>query len=222
LIRLTTFFAERRRALGRAGSFGLGDMDLRMEGAAARCRTSRGSQGARWALALASLAAASCAIDGADACGAHQVYKTGGTIVDYQVCVCDEAHGYVFDQQRGYGCKSCPAGHQAVDGECVAPTPDAGSQREDASADAMTASAPTGVGESCKTDADCAKYDATYCEALSLHVCLVDKCAKGENACGADTGCCDYSALLAGFSLCIPNDQLDNGNCPMGGKKVQP
>jgi hypothetical protein len=171
----------------------------------------------RCTMALAGLAAASCAIEDADACDPHQVYETGGTLLNYGVCVCDETSGYVFDEPRGYGCKRCAVDETIVEGKCVAAMSDAGAEQTDSA----SAPEPTGVGEPCKTSADCAEFDAKYC-AAQTGACMIEKCATGENACASASVCCDYSLLLSGFSLCIPDDQLDSGNCPMGGMKVEP
>lgn len=172
----------------------------------------------RWLVALTALSAASCTIEGSEACGDHQVHKQGGTVIDYSVCVCDEASGYVFDTAKGYGCTRCAEGTTIIDGKCAAPKPDAQVPEGDA---APTKTEPTGVGEACKTATDCAAFDAKYC-AAAMGMCLVDKCAKGENICGSNSSCCDFSALLAGFSICVPDGNLVNGNCPMGGMKVEP
>ncbi len=169
------------------------------------------------AVALASLAFGGCAIEGNEACGAHQVYKTGGDILEYAVCVCDEAKGYVFDELQGYGCKRCPEGEMPIGGKCAAPAPDGGQELADASS---SPSAPTGVGEYCESSDDCADFDAKYC-AVQTNACMLDSCATGANTCTADTVCCDFSKLLANFSLCVPAEQLSGGNCPMGGMKVE-
>jgi hypothetical protein len=170
----------------------------------------------RWTIALASLAVASCAIEGDEACGKNQVYTEGSGILDYAVCVCDEARGYVFDTQRGYGCKRCAKDEMAEGGRCVGEMADAGAGGSDSSSPPPE---PTGAGEPCTSHDECAGFDASYC---GMGSCLVQTCATGENACGSDTACCDYSALSTGFSLCLPTDLLESGNCPMGGMKVDP
>jgi hypothetical protein len=168
------------------------------------------------ALAIFSLGGAGCVAESDEACDAHQVYKAGGTILEYAVCVCDESQGYVFDEPSGHGCKRCADGQTIVAGKCVSPVVDAGADQ-----DGSSASEPTGVGEYCDTTADCAAFDATYC-AVAKHTCLVEKCAAGEHTCSSSSTCCDYSALKAGFSLCLPPDQLTGDACPMGGMKVEP
>lgn len=168
-------------------------------------------------LALVGIGSATCAIEGSDACGEHQVFKQGGTALKYAVCVCDETDGWVFDEQQGYGCKRCSAGQSIVGSKCVTVQTDAGASESDAS----RGKEPTGVGASCDSDADCAPYDAKYC-AVQTHACLINSCATKENSCQSMSTCCDYTALLAGLSLCLPNEQLNDGKCPMGGVRVDP
>jgi hypothetical protein len=169
-----------------------------------------------WTFVLASLGGAGCAIEGDEACGAHQIYKTGSGILDYAVCVCDESDGYVFDERRGYGCVRCDEGESIVNGKCAAPQPDAGAQE-----DAASRPEPTGEGEFCKTNADCASFDAKFC-APTMGACLIHDCASKTNACSSVSVCCDYSKLLAGLSLCVPPEYIEGGECPMQGMKVDP
>ncbi|MFT3922981.1 MAG: hypothetical protein QM778_10635 [Myxococcales bacterium] len=175
---------------------------------------SRGGVGP-WAAAFAFLLAPGC-VPHDEACGPHQVYRTGGELLDYEVCVCDEARGYVFDELKGHGCKLCPAGQSPENGKCASPKPDGGVAQ-----DASMAHEPTGVGEHCESAADCASFDAKYCTPI-VNTCAVDNCASGENSCGSTYVCCDFSALLSGLSLCISPDQLVDDKCPMGGMKVEP
>jgi hypothetical protein len=178
---------------------------------------------------------ASCAIDDKDACGEHQKLVTRASGQQFRVCVCDEASGYVFDTTAGRGCKLCEKGTTAKNGACTkavtavdagATAGSGGSDEDggmtDAGKPAMSEAVPTGLGEPCMSSADCASFDATFCDSFQSHSCLVEKCATGENACPKDTTCCDFSALLAGLSICTADDQLVAGECPMGGKRVEP
>lgn len=158
-----------------------------------------------------------CQIEGADACDAHQVYQHGGRALEYAVCVCDEASGWVFDEVRNHGCRQCAAEQTIVNGRCGTSVMDAGMP---SSSDAGRHE-PTGVGAYCDSDSDCAPHDAKYC-AVPTHSCLVQGCASDPGVCQTNAACCDYSALLAGFSLCLPGEQLVAGGCPMGGTKVSP
>jgi hypothetical protein len=80
---------------------------------------------------------------------------------------------------------------------------------------------PTGQGAHCDTSADCASYEATFCEALQSHTCLLEMCATGTNTCPSEWSCCDLTSLI-GASLCVPPDRLLDGACPAGGKLVSP
>ncbi len=182
------------------------------------------NRGARLAIAAlriviagAGLSALACVPEGDEACGEHQVYESGGTVLLYAVCVCDSAAGYVFDQQQGYGCKRCDEGQSIVNGKCTSP----GAETDASTPPDGSSSMPTGLGEPCSSEADCAGFDAKFC-APQTRACMINSCADGTNACPTTTVCCDFSALLAGFSLCVADDQLANGNCPMGGEKVEP
>lgn len=182
-----------------------------------------------WLLALAAGQAAGCAIDDEDACSENQVLKASD---DFRVCVCDEAHGYVFDSAMKHGCKRCGKGMVVHNGACVAQSggatgavdggADASAADAAAGEDAASEPLPTGLGASCSSNADCAAFDATFCDSFMSHSCLVEKCATGENACPGGWACCDFSALLSGLSICTPEDQLSNGECPMGGMRVEP
>ena len=184
-----------------------------------------------WLIALPAVLTASCSLDDADACDEHQVLVTRASGQEFRVCVCDEAHGYVIDSVAGHGCKACAKGTVAQNGMCtkVAETIDAGAPASDDAAmpDAAMSkpdepAMPSGLGEMCTGNADCASFDATFCDSVMTHTCLVEKCATGENACPASWACCDFSALLAGLSICVPEENLTGGACPMGGKRVEP
>jgi hypothetical protein len=79
---------------------------------------------------------------------------------------------------------------------------------------------PTGLGVSCASDADCAGFDAAYCELGQSHTCLISECASAPDKCKS-WACCDLSAFL-GTSLCVPQDQLQGGKCFDGSAPVTP
>jgi hypothetical protein len=140
-------------------------------------------------LALA-VAAAGCVDD--DRCGPNQVLEDG-------VCLC--ADGTV------------PPGDGA--GDCE-PAPDAQPAASDAApcggdagcADASTL--PTGLGASCSSSADCAAYEATYCESFQSHTCQVEGCTLEPDDCYPGSICCDLTAFGMP-TLCVPE-----GQCPTG------
>lgn len=79
---------------------------------------------------------------------------------------------------------------------------------------------PTGVGETCASDADCAAFEAKHCETYLLKTCLVKDCGSPEVTCFAGSVCCDYSVILLPLSVCIQPENLDQGRCPVGGVLV--
>jgi hypothetical protein len=90
-----------------------------------------------------------------------------------------------------------------------------------ATGDGTTACArpPTGQFEGCVTAADCAAFDADYCEAAITHVCLVDGCAERNGFCHGDWLCCQYDVL--NNSLCVPPEALVEGRCPGPGVAIE-
>ncbi|MET0340549.1 MAG: hypothetical protein ABW252_06085 [Polyangiales bacterium] len=64
----------------------------------------------------------------------------------------------------------------------------------------------TGQKAMCKSDADCAGYDAKYCLTI-LSVCIVVDCT--EHSCDPDWSCFDLSTQLAGLpKACVSNADL--------------
>lgn len=70
---------------------------------------------------------------------------------------------------------------------------------------------PSGDGQACQSDADCAGTDATYCENHSSFVCYVEGCSLTANDCFPGKECCD----LTGPSFGIIKKQIcvDAGSC---------
>jgi hypothetical protein len=130
-----------------------------------------------------------------------------------QPCAADFPHCEATPDGTGYctlaGCSSnavCPAGFSC----------------EPSGATRVCKKLPSGLGVPCTTAADCASYEADYCESFTARSCLLSPCAGGEKLCPSEWGCCDYGALLAGLSICLAPEQLPNGTCPMGGRLVTP
>jgi len=72
---------------------------------------------------------------------------------------------------------------------------------------------PSGLTYPCKTQQDCASYQASHCETVQGFICLIPNCNLTNDDCPATWHCCDFSALSGmGFppSMCIP---VDN-DCP--------
>lgn len=68
---------------------------------------------------------------------------------------------------------------------------------------------PTGLGQACQSAADCASYEATYCEAVQTHECMVEGCTLSPDDCFEGYECCDLTALGLAKTLCVPV-----GGCP--------
>jgi hypothetical protein len=71
---------------------------------------------------------------------------------------------------------------------------------------------PSGQGQSCASDADCAGTGATHCEAFVTHVCYVQGCSLTSNDCFPGKECCDVTAKSLGTMtkpICV-----DSGTCP--------
>lgn len=77
---------------------------------------------------------------------------------------------------------------------------------------------PTGLGTACSDSSACAGFEASYCEALSEKVCLVNGCKEKPDKCHGDWVCCDIGVLRE--SLCIPPSSLEGGKCPVGGTLI--
>ena len=66
---------------------------------------------------------------------------------------------------------------------------------------------PTGEGQPCVSDADCAGFDASFCELFVSHTCLVRGCSVAPDSCSSGRECCDLTAfglptLCLGAGLC--------------------
>lgn len=72
---------------------------------------------------------------------------------------------------------------------------------------AQCSAVPTGMGEPCESDQDCADYDATHCQTFGK-VCLVSQCSMAPDDCPPDWGCCDLSTYGLD-NVCVPV-----GTCP--------
>lgn len=68
---------------------------------------------------------------------------------------------------------------------------------------------PSGLAAPCATQADCAGYEANYCETAVAHACLVSGCVIAEDDCFIGWTCCDLSSFGFTATLCVPE-----GQCP--------
>jgi hypothetical protein len=70
-------------------------------------------------------------------------------------------------------------------------------------------SGPTGFGTPCTSDTDCQGFQASHCETLQAHVCVVAGCATSPDDCTGGQSCCDLNGLGVPLTLCLPP-----GQCP--------
>jgi hypothetical protein len=68
---------------------------------------------------------------------------------------------------------------------------------------------PRGQSMSCTSDADCAGTEATFCDTVKSHSCLVRGCAVGGSDCFIGWACCDLTSLGLAETICVPE-----GACP--------
>lgn len=70
---------------------------------------------------------------------------------------------------------------------------------------------PLGYGESCESDEDCAQGEATFCETIQSHLCLVPCAAGRTETCFEGEVCCDFTLFNP---VCVPA-----GACSSSGGK---
>jgi hypothetical protein len=68
---------------------------------------------------------------------------------------------------------------------------------------------PVGAGQSCQSNAECAGTEATYCDAMVTHQCLVQGCKVTPDDCFSGTLCCDLSMYGVAQPICVLA-----GTCP--------
>jgi hypothetical protein len=167
--------------------------------------------------------------DGCSPCGPNEV--AAGT-----ACACVEGYARASEGEpcepvpTGLGAACDPAGLPCTEGDyghCQATAAEAGyctSTGCDTSDDCPSGYActddgavrfcmrpPTGQGHACASSADCADYEATYCETFVAHICLVSGCSLSPDSCHEGWVCCDLSGYgVDGLdTLCV-----EEGSCP--------
>jgi hypothetical protein len=157
--------------------------------------------------------------DGCIACGEHEVAGSAG-------CVCEE--GYVRPTADA-ACELPPSGLGAPCDEATPCSnadyaycePDGGyctTTGCESSADCEGGYAcdtesdptvclrpPTGVGQSCSSDADCAGTEATFCDLVVSRTCLVQNCTVEPSDCFEGYICCDLTPFVPA-PICIPGN----------------
>lgn len=68
---------------------------------------------------------------------------------------------------------------------------------------------PVGLGMSCASNAECAGTEATYCDTVKAHACLVQGCTVAPDNCFEGWDCCDLSGFGVPQPICVPA-----GGCP--------
>ena len=95
----------------------------------------------------------------------------------------------------------CDADAPAENGACVPCASD--------DTRAACSKGPTGFGTACTSDADCTGFEASHCETLQSHVCVVANCTTSPDSCTGGQSCCDLHGLGIPLTLCLPP-----GQCP--------
>jgi hypothetical protein len=153
-------------------------------------------------------------------------------------CVCAEGYSRATDDgpcERAAigtpctddeGC-SAPFSYCATDGserycsaqDCSATSCPTGYACEQASDTSYCAKLPEGLGRACTSDTDCASGEAKTCDTMQSHSCILTGCADEQLTCPGYYACCDVSAFVAGFSLCVaPGALTADEQCPFGTK----
>lgn len=165
--------------------------------------------------------------NGCVACGANEAPSNG-------VCACVEGYARANDAARcerppeelGVACDtesdSCPEAYplchvtDGTSGYCTntctsSEDCDGGYKCQEAS-ESFCRRPPVGLGDRCDSDADCADGEATACEMIQSHLCLVP-CAAGDTAgCFVGDACC---AFPGPFVVCVPADACTSANFGM-------
>ena len=63
---------------------------------------------------------------------------------------------------------------------------------------------PLGAGRACVAPADCAGTEATWCDTVVSHTCLVQGCSVAAQDCFEGTQCCDFTQFGVPAPLCVP------------------
>lgn len=160
--------------------------------------------------------------DGCVPCGANEVVSATG-------CICEPGYlrgddGVCAEVIGGIG-SACSSDEECTHpsyphcqlggggGYCTSQNCDAGCEGgfscNLAAAPTYCQRPPTGAGTPCASDADCATFDASYCELFVSGTCLVRDCSVTPESCAAGFECCSFPGLVPP----IPNLCLAEGLC---------
>ncbi|MBN2194025.1 MAG: hypothetical protein JW751_14515 [Polyangiaceae bacterium] len=163
---------------------------------------------------------------GCVACEDHEVASADG-------CVCEEGYSRLTE---GGPCELPPPGLGAEcdeDNPCGEPYPqcepvdgatgyctsvgcetsddcEAGYACDDTVDPTVCRRPPTGLGQPCESDEDCAGTEATYCDLFVTMGCLVQGCTLDPDNCFVGYECCDLSGFGIAEPLCVA---LAEGGC---------
>lgn len=137
----------------------------------------------------------------ADACEPIPVEL--GAECDTESAPCPEASAYPLchatDGTSGYCTNSCSSSD-----DC-----DGGYRCQEGGDQNFCRRPPLGFADDCDSDEDCADGEATACEVVSSHLCLVP-CAAGDTAgCFVGDVCCGFPG---DFVVCVPSDACTPSN----------
>lgn len=159
----------------------------------------RRSRRAIWVLGTLGLMAPSCLLDPDDRCGPNQELLEYAE--DSERCVCVEGTAFNATTES---CEACgenevatPAGCLCVEGYARAVPTDPCTELPP---DVMK---PTGQDEPCQSDADCANFEASFCDIFVTQTCLVPNCTLTPDNCFTGKECCDLTNFGLPFTLCI-------------------
>jgi len=136
-----------------------------------------------------------CLVDPANLCGQHLVFSDAGVCEmprapnDAATSIADAAEDATLPSDSATASESADAGLTvASDASHIA----------------------TGLGATCQTSADCAQFDATYCETFQSHTCLIQNCVPDPSVCPMGWSCCETTTRFGLPTLCLPAGQCPN------------
>jgi len=106
---------------------------------------------------------------------------------------------HVTSGNTGYCTNACATAADCAGGyACETSTPPAFCRRP-----------PVGAGKPCQSSAECAGTEATYCDVMLTHQCLVQGCQVAPDDCFSGSACCDLSTFGIPQPICV-----QPGTCP--------
>jgi hypothetical protein len=145
------------------------------------------------------LMAPGCLIDSDDRCGPNQELLEYAEESERCVCVA----GTAFNATTA-SCEACGENEMASPAGCVCV---AGFARVTATEPCTelppNVMKPTGEDQQCSTPADCAGFEADFCDNVVTGTCLVQGCTLAPDNCFTGKECCDLSSFGLPITLCV-------------------